>query len=138
MAPKAWQTLSKKLIGPHHSSSISIRVSKRYINHKLLAVRLIRGLILSWVMPVTSALNICMPPEWLSMGMTASVNRIIPMPPIHCIMARHRCTPWLMSLTEFKTVAPVVVKPDMASKKASLYDRGLLQKGMESARKAKK
>ncbi|GFI14772.1 hypothetical protein IMSAGC008_02334 [Muribaculaceae bacterium] len=62
-APNAWHTLSKRLIGPAHSSSTRITVSPKYISHKLLAVWLIRGCILSWVMPVTSALNICMPPE---------------------------------------------------------------------------
>ena len=78
-----------------------------------------RGCILSWVMPVTSALNICMPPEWLSIGMTASVNSMIPMPPSHCMSARHRCMPWLMPSMLSSTEAPVVVKPDIASKKAS-------------------
>ena len=29
----------------------------------------------------------------MRVGITASVNRMIPMPPIHCMMARHRCTP---------------------------------------------
>ena len=70
-------------------------------------------------MPVTSALNICMPPEWFSRGTTASVNRMIPMPPIHCIKALHRWIPWPIPSTLGRMDAPVVVNPDTASKNAS-------------------
>ena len=71
-------------------------------------------------MPVTSALNICIPPDELSIGMTASVNRIIPMPPIHCISERQTKMPWLMPEMSVRTDAPVVVKALMESKKASV------------------
>ena len=66
-----------------------------------------------------------MPPDELSIGMTARVKSMIPMPPIHCIMARQICMPWLMFSIESSTDAPVVVKPDMDSKKASLTDTGV-------------
>ncbi len=70
-------------------------------------------------MPVTSALNICMPPEEFSIGSTARVKSMIPIPPIHCISDRHICIPWLRSETVGITDAPVVVNPDIASKYAS-------------------
>ena len=82
-------------------------------------MELTRGRSFSCVIPVTSALNICIPPDELSIGSTASVNRMIPMPPIHCISERHICTAWLSAALLSITEAPVVVKPDMASKKAS-------------------
>ncbi|GFI14771.1 hypothetical protein IMSAGC008_02333 [Muribaculaceae bacterium] len=49
---------------------------------------------------------------------------MIPIPPIHCIMARHRCMPWLIPSTDSSTEAPVVVKPDIASKKESVMPIG--------------
>ncbi len=125
MVLNAWHTLSKKLIGPHHRSMTSVRVSTMYMPHRRFAVALIRGRSLSWVMPVTSALNICMPPEWLSMGITARVNRIIPMPPIHCIRHRHICMPCEKLSIDRSTEAPVVVNPDIDSKKASLSVSGV-------------
>ena len=94
--PKAWHTLSNPPIGPAQSRRVQIIVRRMYTIHRLLAVWLMRGRILSWVIPVTSALNICIPPEELSIGSTAKVKRMIPMPPIHCIMARHRFMPWLI------------------------------------------
>ncbi len=52
----------------------------------------------------------------------------MPMPPIHWVMARHMCMPWLISFTDSITDAPVVVKPDMASKNASVKESGCVQK----------
>ncbi len=86
-----------------------------------------RGLSLSWVIPVTSALNMSIPPEELSIGITAKVNSIMPIPPSHCMVARHMCMPWLICVTSSSTLAPVVVNPDIASKKASLKLIGILQ-----------
>src|SRR3989344_3644642 len=49
----------------------------------------------------------------------AIARRIIPMPPIQCVMLLQRRIPWGSFSTDAKIVAPVVVKPDMASKYAS-------------------
>ena len=73
-------------------------------------------------MPVTSALNICMPPDELSIGTTARVNRMIPIPPIHCISARHIWMEWLRLSMSSITDTPVVENPDIDSKNASLTD----------------
>ncbi len=43
----------------------------------------------------------------------------MPTPPYHCIIARQSSMPRGASSRPVKTVAPVVVSPDMASKKAS-------------------
>ena len=56
---------------------------------------------------------------------------MIPRPPIHCIRLRQMMMPWLRWLTRFMTVAPVVVKPDMASKKASEMDNGSCSMNMK-------
>ncbi len=66
-----------------------------------------------------------MPPEWLSMGRTASVNRMIPMPPSHWVRQRHRLMPCDRMSTEGYTVAPVVENPDMVSKNASVTLNGV-------------
>ena len=50
---------------------------------------------------------------------------MIPMPPIHCISARQIVIECDIPSTERSTEHPVVVKPDIASKKASLTLRGL-------------
>ena len=54
------------------------------------------------------------------MGNTASVNRMIPMPPIHCMSERQKRMPWGRHSTSSRMVAPVVVNPDIVSKKASV------------------
>ena len=81
-----------------------------------------RGRSLSWVMPVTSALNICIPPEVLSIGTTASVKRMIPRPPIHCVMHLQTSIDLGTLSSDGSTDAPVVVKPLIVSKKASVTD----------------
>ena len=51
---------------------------------------------------------------------------MIPMPPIHCIRARQMVMECDIPSTDVSTVHPVVVKPDIASKKASLMPMGLV------------
>ena len=53
-------------------------------------------------------------------GMTAMVKNTIPKPPIHCVNERQNSMPWGKPSTLSMTVAPVVVKPDIVSKKASV------------------
>ena len=97
------------------------------MSHSRLAVELTRGRSFSWVIPVTSALNICIPPDELSIGMTASVKSIIPIPPIHCISARHISTECDRALMSSATDTPVVEKADMDSKNASVNLIGVEQ-----------
>ncbi len=52
--------------------------------------------------------------------MTATAMTMMPMPPSHCSNARHKRMPAGASSSPVITVAPVVVIPDMASKKASV------------------
>ena len=115
----AWHIASKKFIGPAHSITHNIPVRAIYTIHRLLAVELMRGRSLSWVMPVTSALNSCMPPAWLSIGSTASEKSIIPIPPTQCITARQKSMARGNTSTSAITVRPVVVNPDMVSMKAA-------------------
>ena len=48
------------------------------------------------------------------------VKKTIPKAPTHCISERQKRMPWGRHSTSAKTVAPVVVKPDVDSKKASV------------------
>ncbi len=119
MVAMAWQAASNASIGPAQSSRNSSTVRHVYIPHICLAVDDMRGRILSWVMPVASALNICMPPEWFSMGITARVKMMIPMPPSHWLMHRHTLMVRLSWSVCSTSDTPVVVNPLMASKKAA-------------------
>ena len=53
-------------------------------------------------------------------GSRARVNTSTPMPPIQWVKARQNITPWGRLAKSVTTVAPVVVKPDTASKRASM------------------
>ena len=78
-----------------------------------------RGCTLSCVGPVASAANTWMPLT-PNMGSTAMVKNTIPKPPIHWVIARQNRMPWGMDSMLFRIVAPVLLKPDMVSKKASV------------------
>ena len=52
------------------------------------------------------------------MGSTAMVKNTMPNPPNHCVRLRQNRMPWGNDSMLSSTVAPVVVKPDMVSKKA--------------------
>jgi len=60
-----------------------------------------------------------MPPT-RSMGSTVRAMMMMPSPPSHCRMPRHSRMPGGAVSRPTITVAPVVVMPDMASKKASV------------------
>ena len=66
-----------------------------------------------------SVRKICMPPI-CSMGSTAIAMTMIPIPPSHWSSARHKRIPGGASSSPTITVDPVVVRPDMASKNASV------------------
>ena len=76
-----------------------------------------RGLSLSATGPGTSAEKSCMPPI-PKMGKMARLRTIIPIPPSHCVMLRQKSIPFGNDSMSFRMDDPVVVKPDMVSKKA--------------------
>jgi len=80
-----------------------------------------RGASLSLVGPATSAWKSCMPPI-CSMGRMASPRTMIPMPPSQWVRARQKLMLGGMTSTSMMILDPVVVKPDMDSKKASTND----------------
>ena len=94
-------------------------VSPRYISQSLFAVSVILGFNLSGVTPGASATKSCIPPIPNS-GNMATVNTIIPIPPIHWVKLRHIKIPLPMDSMSFKIEAPVVVKPESVSKNASV------------------
>jgi len=69
----------------------------------------------SFIGPGASALNICRPPM-PSSGRMATASTIRPMPPSQTIMPRQRLIDGGSVSRLDNTVAPVVVRPDMASK----------------------
>ena len=78
-----------------------------------------RGCIFVFIGPVASAENTFMLPP-TSDGNMAMVKNTIPRPPIQWVMERQNTRPWGRLSTSSIIVAPVVVKPDIVSKKASV------------------
>jgi len=68
-----------------------------------------------------SILNNCIPPTF-SNGSTGIAITIIPMPPSHCKIALHIRIPFGALSRSVIMVDPVVVIPDILSKKASTTD----------------
>ena len=69
--------------------------------------------------PVASAANtFVLPPT--TCGSTAMVKNTIPKPPIQWVSVRQNRMPWGKISTSSMIVAPVVVNPDIVSKKASV------------------
>ena len=52
-------------------------------------------------------------------GRTARVKKMIPIPPIQWVRLRQKRMEWGRASMSEKAVAPVVVKPDIVSKKAT-------------------
>ena len=80
-----------------------------------------RGCSLARIGPTDSAANRFMSPK-PNTGNTATVKNTIPKPPTQCVIARQKrrlCGKASISST---IVAPVVEKPDIVSKKASVTD----------------
>ena len=88
-----------------------------YTINYIRAVSLIFGLNLSLVGPVVSAAKRCTP-LIPSMGRIAIEMTTIPNPPSQWVIARQKRMPWDNSSILSRIDAPVVVKPDMVSKKA--------------------
>ena len=114
----AWLTASKKLM-PAAVYAIAhrrVKTEKTAISEPEICVA--RGRILSGVSKA-SVLNSCIPPT-RSMGRIETAMTTTPRPPSHCSMERHIRTPGGWSSSPLITVAPVVVMPLIASKKASV------------------
>jgi hypothetical protein len=81
------------------------------------AISVARGRILP-IVSKASERKICMPPT-RSSGRNTMATTMIPMPPNHCSSPRQRLIPTGSASSPSKAVAPVVVRPDIASKNAS-------------------
>ncbi len=86
--------------------------------YKILVVAAMRGVNLSGAGPGLSALKICNPPT-PKVGKIAKVRTKIPIPPNQCVKERQKRSPLGKLSISGITVAPVVVKPETVSKKAS-------------------
>ena len=100
-----------------HSKSVSTKVKPTYINHNRFAVSVILGCNLSLLGPGASAVNNCIPPI-PNNGNIAIARTMIPIPPIQCVVLRQNKTPLGTTSISAKTDEPVVVYPDIVSKKA--------------------
>ena len=103
------------------SSRVSRSVSSRYTFQSVLAVWRMRGVILSGVGPGISALYNWVPPMPV-MGRMARERTMMPMPPSQWLRLRQNSRPRGRSSTRTRMEAPVVVNPDMLSKKASVKE----------------
>ena len=88
------------------------------MKYRMRAVCRARGTSLPTVGPGTSARMMCIERSPL-MGMTAMRNTSTPMPPIQCVKLRQNRPERERLSMSFKIEAPVVVKPEVVSKKAS-------------------
>ncbi len=75
----------------------------------------------SFIGPGVSALKSCMPPT-PSSGRIATVSTMMPMPPIQCMRCRQMLIDGASASRPLIVVEPVVVRPEVASKKASVKD----------------
>ena len=89
-----------------------------YSKYKILAVSFTFGTNLSTEGPGDSAFIKCMvePPI---IGRIAKINTNTPIPPIQCVKLRLNRFAWLKASTSDRMLAPVVVKPEIVSNKAS-------------------
>ncbi|CFN73687.1 Uncharacterised protein [Bordetella pertussis] len=88
----------------------------KYTAYSALAVLAMRGVSRSSFMgPGVSARTTWCPPT-PSKGRMATASTRMPMPPIQISVARHRLIEAGRASSPLRTVAPVVVRPDMASK----------------------
>ena len=119
-ADMAWHTASNQPMPAHFKPMQVSRVKLRYTSQRRLAVCEMRGaILLSLSMPGISALNSCVPPT-PNMGRMATARTMMPMPPSQFIMCRQKLSDGASVSRLDMTVAPVVVRPLTASKKASV------------------
>src|SRR6185437_5949728 len=133
-AAKAWQMASKVDMPHTLSATTPATVSSAYTNHSCLAGSVMRGARRSSLTaPGAWPLYSCMPPT-PSSGSTASAMTMIDRPPNQCSEARQKLSDGGRPSSPVSTVEPVVVSPDMASKKARVNDsRGMLSSSGSAA-----
>ena len=95
-------------------------VSAEYTDHIHFAVVDRRGCIFDLMGPVASAAKTFTLPLPTMEGRMAMVKNTIPKAPIHWVWVRQNKMAWGIHSTSSMMVAPVVVKPDMVSKNASV------------------
>ena len=93
-------------------------LKKQYMEKMLKAISLVFGKIFSVVSPLSN-LNNCIPPIFNN-GITVIAITTIPIPPSHCRRDRQISIAFGALFKSCIIVDPVVVIPDMLSKKASL------------------
>ena len=91
------------------------------MSQRILAVCRMWGLSPSGAGPVDSALKRRFPPTPRE-GRTATKSTTIPTPPSHCVVARQSRRPCGMASMSSRIVAPVVVRPLIASKKQAVKE----------------
>ena len=95
-------------------------VINRYTNQSARAVCVMRGVSFSSLTgPGVSALYNCIPPT-PSIGRIATTRTMMPMPPYQLSAWRQRFSDGAIESSPVSTVAPVVLSPDIVSKKASV------------------
>ncbi len=109
---------SNPLIPATHRAVAQIPVRKTYTAAMAAASWVTRGSIFS-DLSEDSVLKSCIPPIF-NIGRTAIAMTIIPIPPIHCKTERQSKMPGGALSKLVIIVAPVVVRPLIASKKASV------------------
>lgn len=130
---RAWATASNVCIPEIIYDTMQARVKTRYIRPIELASCAVLGRTFS--LSESSARKICIPPT-LRNGSTDIAMMMIPIPPSHCRIARQRRIPGGAVSRPVMTVEPVVVIPDMASKKESVKFKSiaLILKGSDAKR----
>ena len=98
--------------------SAQATVTIRYVLHSQWVVVETRGWSFPNFKPVLSAEKSCCSPTPRA-GSRARVKKMMPMPPIQCIRLRQKRMEWGRPSMWSRAVAPVVVKPDIDSKKAT-------------------
>ncbi len=114
----AWFTASNQPMPARWKASVPSSVNSRYTPTMYLATMCERGSTFS-DQSEDSVWNRRMPPT-RSSGRIATAMAMKPMPPSHCSSERHSSRPGEASSRPVRTVPPVVVMPDMLSKKASV------------------
>ena len=100
------------------SAKVSANVKALYSCQSAMAVLRSWGVSFSSVGPAASAKKSSRPPT-ASRGSTAMNSAMTPRPPSHCVRARQKNIPRPSAPKSVRIVAPVVVRPDIDSNRAS-------------------
>ena len=116
MVLQACMKASAQPMPAHRNASVQAKKTLKYTAHSPRAVSAMRGVSFwSFMGPAVSLLNSCVAPT-PSSGRMATTSTMIPMPPISTMKQRHTLRDRGSFSSPVSTVAPVVVRPLMASK----------------------